>query len=287
MEIDLMTDSKMADNHNNILSLYDIKYNNGENIHLFYTRFRETIAQNLKKTGYREGSYELQQDEIISPTFEEIIFLWSLEKINPLICQKIRQKFTDNQSINNQLREEIIHFLSESENFIEIQQKQSQNSCNKCNKEVDNKNHPEIKTNHNDDCSIYIKDEEIETLVEVSGELTSINGIKDEYFQLNGTAIKNSDFKKDGDTFDPDYDPSLDFDDLENFVNNENSLKVKRTKKETIECNLCGQKCRGQQRLNTHIQRKHNQIFTCRICGEKCNGLQEFKIHRKAGLNDE
>ena len=91
-------------------------------------------------------------------------------------------------------------------------------------------------------------------------------------------------FKKDDDIFDPDYDPNLDFDDLENLVDNENALKAKSTKKDIIDCNLCGQKCRGQQRLNTHIQRKHNQIFSCRICGEKCHGLQNFKIHRKAGL---
>ena len=278
------TESKMADNHKNILSLYDIKYDYGESIHLFFTRFREIVAQNLKKTGYKDGSYELSQDEIISPTFEEIIFLWSLEKINPLVCQKVKQKFTDNQTINDLLREEIINFLSEKENFDEIQQRPSKDLCNKCKNVIIAKDDPEIKTNHNDDCSIYIKDEEIETLVEVSAELTSIKGVKDEYFQTNGTIMKNGDFKKDDDIFDPDYDPNLDFDDLENLVDNENALKAKSTKKDIIDCNLCGQKCRGQQRLNTHIQRKHNQIFSCRICGEKCHGLQNFKIHRKAGL---
>ena len=51
----------------------------------FYTRFRTSICHHLKKSGstirYLDNE-TLSCDEMISPTFEEIIILWCLEKID-------------------------------------------------------------------------------------------------------------------------------------------------------------------------------------------------------------
>jgi hypothetical protein len=49
----------------------------------FYLKFKASICSNLKKKGdvveFLNG--ELLEDEILSPTFEEIIVLWCIEKI--------------------------------------------------------------------------------------------------------------------------------------------------------------------------------------------------------------
>ena len=72
--------------HENILALSEIHPTANEDFSAFYNKFRRSVCSNLKKMGTKIkflGNFELLEDEILSPTFEEVILLWCLEKIDP------------------------------------------------------------------------------------------------------------------------------------------------------------------------------------------------------------
>ena len=72
--------------HENILALSEIHPTANEDFSAFYKKFRRSVCSNLKKMGTKIkflGNFELLEDEILSPTFEEVILLWCLEKIDP------------------------------------------------------------------------------------------------------------------------------------------------------------------------------------------------------------
>ena len=68
-----------------------------EDLHAFYVQFRSAVCTNLKRKGdiveFLNG--ELMEDEILSPTFEEIIVVWCLEKIHPNLPARVKQTFND------------------------------------------------------------------------------------------------------------------------------------------------------------------------------------------------
>ena len=72
--------------HENILALSDIQPTTNEDFSAFYNKFRLSVCNNLKMMGTKikfMDNFELVEDEILSPTFEEVILLWCLEKIDP------------------------------------------------------------------------------------------------------------------------------------------------------------------------------------------------------------
>ena len=85
----IISTSTNLPNYGSILDLTDIKYNTSEDHNEFYTKFRALICGHLKKRGDRillssvnddelntEEEYgELLQDEVLSPTFEEVTLL--------------------------------------------------------------------------------------------------------------------------------------------------------------------------------------------------------------------
>ena len=84
--------------HQNILELSDftVNNNNSEDFNSCYAKFRGAVCQNLKKAGTRikfMNHFELIEDEILSPTFEEIILLWCLEKIDRRLPNLVNQTF--------------------------------------------------------------------------------------------------------------------------------------------------------------------------------------------------
>ena len=74
-----------------IFEISETKYSNYENLKSFYTKFRTVISNHLKKKGDSELLFE---DEIISPTFEEVIILWCLEKIDSSLPKQVKEAFS-------------------------------------------------------------------------------------------------------------------------------------------------------------------------------------------------
>ena len=72
-------------------------YAKNEDINQFYGKFRSTIYSHLKRKGDKiigeNGELTLLEDEIVSPTFEEVIILWCLEKIDPSLPNLVKETF--------------------------------------------------------------------------------------------------------------------------------------------------------------------------------------------------
>ena len=108
----------------NILELSEINPDKNLEYNAYYNRFRGAICKNLKKIGARikfMGDFELIEDEILSPTFEEVILLWSLEKIDPrlpfLVNQTFGYRLIDDltlKDIQDEIFEKIPQLLEES-----------------------------------------------------------------------------------------------------------------------------------------------------------------------------
>ena len=79
-----------------IFDICDTKHINSEDFNTFYHRFKTTISKNLKKKGDKINDSEiLMEDEIISPTFEDVIILWCLEKVDPSLPSLMKEKFSN------------------------------------------------------------------------------------------------------------------------------------------------------------------------------------------------
>ena len=63
---------------------------------VFYKQFKSKIFNNLRKSGdkmmYRGGK-QLTEDEVISPTFESIIMMWALEKLDQRLPAEVKKQF--------------------------------------------------------------------------------------------------------------------------------------------------------------------------------------------------
>ena len=98
----------------NILQLRCIKYTENEDFNEFYYRFRSVVCDNLKKKGDTFEDIILQEDEIISPTFEEVIVLWCLERIDAGLPNQVFEQFgmhlVQGSSLK-ELQEEIFEFI--------------------------------------------------------------------------------------------------------------------------------------------------------------------------------
>jgi len=78
------------------LKVSEHQYKTGTNYQTFYREFRASIYDNLKKRGHQiqyQNNRELDSDEIMSPTFEETVVLWCLEKIDPRLPAHVNKTF--------------------------------------------------------------------------------------------------------------------------------------------------------------------------------------------------
>ena len=95
-----------------VVELSKLKYKDGEEYESFYKRFRTMICDYASKK-YVEANDGLLVEEIISPTFEEVIILWCLEKVDQELPLKVEKKF------GQELSSSSLHDLKDTI-FIEI-----------------------------------------------------------------------------------------------------------------------------------------------------------------------
>ena len=63
---------------------------------VFYKQFRTSFINNLRRKGdmmTHKGGKELPDNEVLSPSFEDAIVLWTLEKIDPRLPKKVRKDY--------------------------------------------------------------------------------------------------------------------------------------------------------------------------------------------------
>ena len=145
IESDDLSSNNFDENPPNIIDICDINYDDSDDILSFYEKFRRTISLNLKKTGYKLGDAYLLQDEIISPTFEEVIIIWCLDKINSNLSPKIKSNFHEklNTGVSiNEFKSEIFNFFSSKQFSEEIKSKAIK--CKTCSRQIVTKTDPEV-----------------------------------------------------------------------------------------------------------------------------------------------
>ena len=90
------------------LKVSELHYKQDSNYQTFYREFRSAIYDNLKKRGHKVGylnDKELDADETMSPTFEETIVLWCLEKIDSRLPMHVNKTFGHQMTGNTTLKD--------------------------------------------------------------------------------------------------------------------------------------------------------------------------------------
>ena len=72
----------------NIFDISEVKYKPKEDLNEFYYKFRASVCDHFRKTGF-----ELGEDEILPPMCEELIVVWCLEKIDPSVPKQVKETF--------------------------------------------------------------------------------------------------------------------------------------------------------------------------------------------------
>ena len=84
----------------NLLDLRRIQYNEGDDHARFYRTFKSALCENLRKEGDIYDGDIVLDDEILSPTFEDVILVWSLERIHPMLPELVDKHFGHQLGIN-------------------------------------------------------------------------------------------------------------------------------------------------------------------------------------------
>jgi len=83
-------------------------FKKGTPYNTFYKQYRASFIDNLRKRGdivtYRNG-FALTEDEKLSPSFENAIILWTLEKIDPRLPAKVKRDYGHQMTGNITLKD--------------------------------------------------------------------------------------------------------------------------------------------------------------------------------------
>ena len=80
----------------NFMNISDHAFKQGTPFQTFYKQYRASFIDNLRKRGDRilyKNNQELTEDEVLTPSFENAIVLWSLEKIDPRLPKKVKKDY--------------------------------------------------------------------------------------------------------------------------------------------------------------------------------------------------
>ena len=92
----------------NFMDISEHVFKKGTPYQTFYKQYRASFIDNLRKTGdlveYR-NNFRLTEDEKLSPSFENAIVLWSLEKIDPRLPSKVKRNYGHQMTANTTLRD--------------------------------------------------------------------------------------------------------------------------------------------------------------------------------------
>ena len=242
------------------------------------------------------GGLELLQDEILTPTFEDIVLLWCLEKVDSSFPGKIRKNFGDQINSGTPLKEleiEIFKYLSEH-----------YSSSIESDRHID-----DILSTVNEDfvikheTNITFNKLEIETIKQELLECqTKNNNAIDKDIPIEDIAKIECDEEVFADNVDQnseDYPSDALNDDLSHIgiengkiehlsIKQEDSenLKLLQNKASAIKqnsaqtCDICNKKLSSKRRLREHLESVHKKTFTCKLCQEVFSIRKDLILHR-------
>ena len=80
----------------NFMNISEHVFKKGTPYQTFYKQYRASFIDNLRKQGdvvKYKNNFVLTEDEKLSPSFENAIILWSLEKIDPRLPAKVKRNY--------------------------------------------------------------------------------------------------------------------------------------------------------------------------------------------------
>ena len=80
----------------NFMNISEHIFKTGTPHQTFYKQYRASFVDNLRKRGDRmlfKNNLRLEEDEKLSPSFENAIVLWTLEKIDPRLPSKVKKDY--------------------------------------------------------------------------------------------------------------------------------------------------------------------------------------------------
>ena len=104
------------------LKVSELHYKQDTNHQTFYREFRSAIYDNLKKRGHQIkylNDKNLEADETMSPTFEETIVLWCLEKIDSRLPMHVNKTFGHQMTGNMTLKDLQIQIFQRISSMIQ------------------------------------------------------------------------------------------------------------------------------------------------------------------------
>ena len=242
------------------------------------------------------GGLELLQDEILTPTFEDIVLLWCLEKVDSSFPGKIRKNFGEQINSGTPLKEleiEIFKYLSEhysssieSDRHIDdilstvnedfVIKHETNITFNKLEIETIKQELLECQTKNNNaiDKDIPIEDiAKIECDEEVFADNVDQNS--EDYLSdalnddLSDIDIENGKIEH----------SSIKEEDSENLKLLQNKASaIKQNSAQT--CDICNKKLSSKRRLREHLESVHKKTFTCKLCQEVFPSRKDLILHR-------
>ena len=113
----------------NLLKITEHTYKSGTSHQVFYKQFRTSFINNLRKAGEimtHKGGAALTSDEVLSPTFEDAIVLWALEKIDARLPKKVRKDYEHRLTGNTYLIDLQVTIFQSIASMLEDLEKQAQ-----------------------------------------------------------------------------------------------------------------------------------------------------------------
>ena len=92
----------------NFLNIAEHTYKQGTPYQTFYKQYRAAFLDNLRKQGDRiqfKNDQIMLEDEKLSPSFENAIVLWALEKIDPRLPSKVKKNYGYQMTGNTTLKD--------------------------------------------------------------------------------------------------------------------------------------------------------------------------------------
>lgn len=235
-----------------ILDLSDLKYSTNEDITAFYVRFRSNVCTLLRK---KEEKEICLQDDILSPTFEDVIIVWCLEKIDTKLPKQVKNTFGEQLSTTHSLKDlhqeifKVVPVLLESAEFKDVLVKEIKLEDGPEHNPLLNTEHDQL---HNSDWDM-MKQEDF---------------IQDDHY----------DHKELDDDSEEPYCQKCD-----KTYTTQKLLQIhiaKNHKSASFKCKECGEKFSSKKKLSDHKVGHKLEDYVCEVCDMTFANKTKLKNHR-------
>jgi len=257
----------------------------------FYSKFRLAICDKLRKKGDRINYFEEQlllEDEMLTPTFEDIIVLWCLEKISPHLPIEVDKNYHEqlmgDYSLKD-LQEEIFQNIPNLLENLEADQAPFNDDI-----KIDRALKP-VNITGFENIKFFDENGQVLSGDGVQSTMMPVLALVDQTHQIDDVQQQQTDSKQ------------IDFVNIENYMKEEpniieafycqvcenkystrkkllDHMRIHQPKKiEHSECQTCDKTFETRKALTDHNWRHHKTDHTCQQCGIVFPTQKRLEVH--------